>query len=737
MRIGEVTNKKDLIQAVERLRKERLENRRPFEEVWWNNIALVAGDHYASYDAQQAGFVEVPKERHQIRLVLNQARVVLRTEIAKLMKAKPIMEVVPNSNDEKDIAAAKVGKFALDAAEWKFDLRRKRKRALWWTGITGCASIYVGYDPANTDDGFFEVTLDPNTNEPVWDPRRKAEIQRMVDEGDIDEQEPEQWALGDLEFRLYTPFHMLPDDTVFDFDECKDIIVTDVVELEVAKDTWKESASDITPEAGRPSFMNRMLRRAGLSTSDSNQYASEDTVLVHTYWLKPGIYDSPFLRDGIMIRWTGHEVELEYHDGFPFDDARLPFAFFRHTENAVAIWPDTVMTDIRDVNLELDKTISLLLENRDYMTSPMWRKAKQHQVAKIKMQPGGEVEYVHVRDVPPPEPIPGTPMPTQVENLVVGLRDQILDISGQGEVSRGRLPAGVRSGVQMTYLQEEDETRLGPVADEWEATISTMASLILSRMGQFYSIPRLMKNYRPGGQADVRKFKGADLKGNTDVQVQTGTGLPKLKAARQQFAINMAELGIETDPKRLRDILELGEGEPDEIDLAFSQADRENEEMRGQAMIGGQMTMQPDVAAIPGANGGGMPGGVPVPGGPPPEPPMGMNPMFGPSPEEQMSQTGPQAVPVKKWHNHAAHKKRHYRYMSTVEFERLARTRPEIVRIFDEHTAMHEQAEQALQMQQMQMMMAARGGPEATAPPEGAQPVDQTQAAEVQKRRAT
>jgi len=627
LNVGDATSKKDLLEACETLRKKRLESRRPFEEIWWNNIALISGDHYSQYDAQTASFMEMPKERHQIRLVLNQARVVLRTEVAKLTKARPVMEVVPNSMDEEDIAAAKVGKFALDAADWKFNLRRMRKRALWWSGITGCSCVYVGYDPTVLSDGFFEVVIDPNTNEPTWNPRRIQELERQADIGDIPPVQKEQWPLGDLEYKMYTPFHMLPDDTVFDFEEIKDIIVTDVVEIEQAKDTWPEAAGDIRGTAGRPSMMNRMLTRAGLSTGDAGQYASESTIEVYTYWLKPGVYESKFLRDGLMLRWTNHQTDLEFHDTFPFDDKRLPFAFFRHTENAIAIWPDTVITDVRDVNLELDKTISLLLENRDYMTSPMWRKAKQSQVGPIKMAPGSMLEYIHVRDVPPPEPVQGTPMPTQIENLVVGLRDQILDISGQGEVSRGRLPSGVRSGVQMTYLQEEDETRLGPVAEEWEASISKMGSLTLSRMGQFYTSERLLKSYKSGGQADVRKFKGADLKGNTDVQVQSGTGLPKLKAAKQQFALNMAELGIERDPKRLRDILEVGEGEPDEIDLAFAQADRENELMRGLAVQASRMQLQLDPAQMAQVSG-------------PQQPGMGMVPSEGEVPPEMAGMPG-------------------------------------------------------------------------------------------------
>jgi hypothetical protein len=62
--------------------------------------------------------------------------------------------------------------------------------------------------------------------------------------------------------------------------------------------------------------------------------------------------------------------------------------------------------------------------------------------------------------------------------------------------------------------------------------------------------------------------------------------------------------------------------------------------------------------------------------------------------------------------------------MAGAEFERLQVTHPDIVRIFDEHTAAHEQALQEKQAQQMQMMVAARGGQPSMAPGPGQMPMD-------------
>jgi hypothetical protein len=209
------------------------------------------------------------------------------------------------------------------------------------------------------------------------------------------------------------------------------------------------------------------------------------------------------------------------------------------------------------------------------------------------------------------------------------------------------------------------------------------------------------------------KFKGADLKGNTDVQVQAGSALPKLKAAKQQYVLQLVELGILRDQKRIETWLELGSAEPDEIDLAFAQADRENDlMMRGAAdrlVEGEEGFFQPSVEAASETPPDQMQqlteayGGTPGNGGPP--------------------QGQSFAMPVKSWHIHEAHVARHRRVMMGPEFERLALTHPDVVRIFDEHVAMHEQAIQEKMLQQMQMMALAQGGPSQTAPPEAAQPM--------------
>jgi hypothetical protein len=689
VRIGEARNEKDLVVALEAERQARIDKRRGYETVWWNNIALVAGDHYAQWNPTMSQFEDrdwnwdTNSADKKPRLVINHALTVGRTELSKLTKSRPVMEIMANSDEQTDISAAKVGAAALDYAEWRFGLPKLRRNALWWMIQTGLGSIFVGFDPLDDRPGKVEYTIDPQTGEATFNPQRLAELQALYDEGILDELQKEGFPLGELELKVYSPFQLLPDQLSTEFDQINDLITMDVVDIDIVRGIYGRPADKLNPDDSLMigTIESRMMARAGVPGAvGAAQTPADNGVQVNTWWLPPNIYrGNKFLRDGIMCRWANGNVLLDLNVQFPFQDNRIPHVFFQHIPTSTTIWPDCVMSHIRGPNLEIDKTVSQLIENKDYMGNPMWIIATQHKVrGEIKNVAGGIIRYRHVPNIPPPAPVPGLQMPSQIENLLAGLRDQIMDISGQSEVARGRVPSGVRSGVAVAYLQEEDDTKIAPTVATMEEAIALMASMVLERFAQFYGFPRILRFYRRDGSFDVRKFKGADLKNNTDVICQAGSAMPKMKAARQQYALELATLGIIKDPKKLQEMLELGAGEPDDEDKAVAQADRENNMMmfgvwRVQTNLDTEGTEVSDRARF-----------------------------------ERLHT----AVPVKAWHNHPIHIARHTSVMMNEEFDEMAITHPEVVQLFDEHLAMHyEEMNKAVQAQQQQLM-AAKGAPD-------------------------
>jgi len=682
MRLGEILREDDLMPALQAAVNRRQELRRPFEAIWWNNIALIAGDHQAKWDPNRATWtdrdVTDDTSGKKPRMVINQALSVYRTELSKLTKNHPVVEVIANSDEATDLAATKVGRAVLSAVEWKFRLPALRKEIMSWVIQTGTCAHYVGWDYLNDDAGEIDYTIDPATGEPAFNPKRLKELEEMEERGDVT-LDKESFPLGDLDFKVYCPFQLLPDDTCRNFAQLKDLITTEVADVDVIRSIYGKAADKIRPDTVTLGPMEeRLLGRLGMAHPRNQQ--SEQAAEIFTWWLTPGIYTrNNYLKNGMYVRWCqGQILDVSI---FPYQDRRMPFAFYQHIPAPTTIWADCVINHIRDINLEIDKTVSQLVETKDYMANPMWRIATQHRVkGKVKAVAGGILKYVHSPNIPPPEPIQGFQMPGQVENLVETLRMQILEISGQSDISRGSVPTGVRSGVAVSYLQEEDDSKIAPTVDNMEQAIAYEGSLVLERVSQYYRTKRIMRFYRRDGVFDVVKFKGADLKSNTDVISQAGSAMPKSKAARQQFTLQLVELGVLTDPNKIKEMLELGEAEPNLEDLQVAQANRENQLMlRG--MSASTFDHRGDLVA---------------------------------------EKENPVAIPVKKWHNHKLHLEQHYREMSSDEFDHLAVSNPEIVRLFDEHTGMHEAELAAAQQAEMARLEAAKGAPDGQ--PAGTQP---------------
>jgi hypothetical protein len=216
-----------------------------------------------------------------------------------------------------------------------------------------------------------------------------------------------------------------------------------------------------------------------------------------------------------------------------------------------------------------------------------------------------------------------------------------------------------------------------------------MGSMTLERFSQFYTFQRILRFYRRDGMFDVLKFKGADLKNNTDVITQAGSAMPKSKASKQQYTLELVSLGVLKDPHQIEEMLELGSGEPNDIDKSIAQANRENN-----MMLHGVWAAQTN--------------------------PEGQ---VGEGDDEGRFQKMSAAVPVKAWHNHQVHITRHTSVMMDEEFDELSVSRPEVVRLFDEHIAMHQQMLQQQAQQQAAMLEAQKGAPDGPPTPAGgAQP---------------
>lgn len=633
------------------LRDDVTSRRSIWEGVWWENIATYTGDLWTEWNPYQKKLTTpVAKPDHRVRLPINLAQPAVRTELAKLTKNRPVPNVLAKSAEESDVNAADVGdKLLNNYAERQFHLPRVRRRMLQWVLMCGLGGIFVDWDETLGDHLDFYVDSEGN---PVLDPRVIEQYDGM-----------KKSDLKDLGIRRNTtPIGEVVVEEIspmaFGWDQSKNyienawwVIIDQVMDVEEVNRRW-----GVRPEADGNAVPGVIEQRMLSQFDFTNRLVvrpinAQNLCIVHRMYIRPG---HSWFPDGAHIAFTDQQIVKQ--EPFPFRHGELPLSVMGHIPLPIGQYAMSILQQLRGPVLETSRTVSQLIENRNLMANPPWAIPRQLQIRgrTIQNKPGLRLEYTHIPNVPAPQPVRMPDMPAYVRELIPTFREFINLISGQGETSQGQVPAGARSGVAIAYLQEADDTRLGPTVQEYEETIERFSSQLLAVIAQYYTIKRTISLYRRNAEPEVFDFEGSMLAGNTQVVVQAGSALPRSKAAKQQFILDLWDRRIEQDPRKVRQYLELAEGEADEWEIDLQQAERENKRML-----------------------------------------MGERPS------------------ILEWYNHPAHHYEHRRFMKTQDFENLP---PEIQRIFMDHDAIHTLFEKRQQMEMAAQQAMMAGGPGAPPP---------------------
>jgi hypothetical protein len=636
-------NDESLFNYARELQEDGRARRKVHEAQWYEDIASYCGDLWSEFDLTLNQLIEPAKPDHRVRLPVNLVQPMVRTEYSKLLKNRPMIDCVARSDVRADLNAARVGDSVLNNyVEFELAMPKVRRRMLQWVLICGMGGIFVDHDP--TALGEQEVLIAPDGT-PVTDPQMIAAIQRHYrQKKKAPKTKP--MPLGVLRNVALSPFQLIYDFSKLDFTDAWWCIVDEVYDVDEVYNRWGvevEGDADTKPGV----IDRRSIEKWDITSKPVIEWSrgsAQKLVNVHRMFVRPGHRWFP---QGTEIVFTDDELLL--HQNFPWKHNWLPVGVCGHVPTPWSQHTMSVVRQVKPIVLEISKTESQMIENRNLMGNPPWLEYAESQLqGEIVNRPGLRLTINYMPNIPEPHPIEMPEISQYIKDLIPILKDHVLEISGQSEVSQGKVPAGARAGVTIAYLQEEDDTKLGPTVLEYEECSERVAWLQLQVMAQEYDIPRTVRIYKPHGEPEVFDFLGTMLTGVAGAKVQAGSALPRSKAAKQQFILDLWDRKLEQDPRKVRDMLELSQGEPDEWEKDINQAERENRKM----------------------------------------------------------QLG-QPVEVKEWHNHPAHHFQHRDFMKSPEFDDLD---PQVQAIYEQHDEEHSRYEREQQQQVMVQQQLAGGG---------------------------
>jgi hypothetical protein len=612
------------------------------ERQWYINLAFYFGRQNIQVLDTPGGsrtfkLYTPPAPYYRARPVVNKIRPLLRTEMSKLTAQKPNAFIVPASGDDRDMYAANAGEQIWDSVFRSKNVHHIIRRAIFWTCVTG--------------NGFIKT---------YWD-----------------EDKPDYSAdtTGDICYEVVTPFHLFfPDLKVVDIEEQSFIIHASnrsVAELQMYYGT------DIKLERQSGDFLEESFTTV-MGVEDEKR--KKDTTLVLEMWVKPGKCKE--FPSGGMITVAGQSI-IAYEPEWPYIHKQYPFAHIRHVETG-KFYADSTITDLIPLQREYNRTRGQIIEAKNRMAKPqLAAEIGSLDPNKITSEPGQVIMYRPGFN--PPMPIPLQSLPSYVLDEQDRIKMDMDEISGQHEVSRGQVPPGVTAATAISYLQEQDESKLSYTYDSIEECVEKIAFQTLTYVKQFWDTPRMVRITGEDGSFDVLAFQGSDLRDNTDIRVEAGSALPTSRAAKQAFIMDLMKMGF-IDPNKGLEVMEIGGINKiyEQIQVDVRQAQRENlkmaqvndqilEEHRvnalnefftgdyGKFLLENQLVMEgPDgdlIDLYPSMNG--MP----------------------PQPIEL-----PLIVPVNTWDDHRIHIERHNNYRKSQAFDNLDETQK---KLFEDHVKQH------------------------------------------------
>lgn len=602
---------KALAQWTEEQFKKMKQARITTERQWYLNLAFYFGRQYVQFLGAGLGgnssikLITPKAPPWRVRLVVNRVRPIIRTEIAKLTAQRPTAYVVPASGEDQDKAAAKAAEQIWNAAYRDLEVHKLVRRSLWWGTI--CGNAYI---------------------KSYWD---------QSGEG----------GQGSVKMEVVSPFHVfVPDLSVEEIEEQPYIIHSTIKDIGYVKRTY---GIDVTASMAAE---DEILDQTFMNIQTDANVNKKDSVLCHEVWIKPGGHKL-FPAGGLLTVIGGQVVQRM--DNFPYPHGEYPFAKFDHVQTG-KYYSDSVVTDLIPLQRELNRTRSQIVEAKNLMSKPQLLAAKGSvEPRKITSEPGQVVLYQP--GLPPPTPLPLQALPSYVLQEVDRLVQDMDDVSGQHEITRGQNPSQVTAFSALSYLQDQDESKLASSIASVEEYVEKVARLYLKYVVYFWDLPRTVRVVGRDKMVDAAAWKGSDLRGNTDIRVEHGSAIPLGKQQKQAFLLDLFKLGA-LDPSMLFELLEMNDlhDANSEFLVDKQQATRENILM---SELGAQM------------------------------PPEIMQPQTDPMTGQQIPPQIPQIFLPHDYDNHEAHILHHNNFRKSQEFDQA----PDIVKqIFAHHVMLHQYA---------------------------------------------
>ena len=521
--------------------------RRPFERRWLIVLSFLAGRQYVFYNQTAEMLQQVMLRKGKTRIVDNKLLPRYRKQVSRLIRNNPSVTVVPSSNDQEDIEAARKGSKFLKHF-WRNGKMKKKVRELGgWIYGTGNGFLSDAWDPMlgptrlNTEKGVLEYEGDVTCG--VWSP-----------------------------FEVGFPIAGLGDTDLHSFPWMMRMKYRSLEYLAANYDKGGQVLSEQRPPGTLDVAM--LWNPAGESASEV-----EGATLMELY-IKP----NKEFPQGLFL--VGSNKVVLYKGIYPFNhyhmeqfkDIEIPGIFYGMATSEAAIWLQKIhnmtLSDIVEFNKNMAKGKYLVPRGSKMEATP---DDTHGQILLYTPVMGHKPEMLDLKG-----------LPATYDKALMLVANGLMELFHQHEVTQGTNKSDIRSAEMVELLLESDDMGNVPTHAVFEESLEAALHRILLRVQKGYTTERMIKIAGEANNYEVLSFKGADLKDNTDVFVKKESTLPDSRTIRNKRVMDRFQAtlyGDPNDPTTKRKVLKMLDDAIVEDIYGETHLDEQNANVENRALL--------------------------------------------------------------------------------------------------------------------------------------------------------
>lgn len=552
-------NKKAAAQ-IDDLFHEDMSNKEGMYSIWGESINFLNGEQSIRYTRDRlrnndVGFDGSTDRRSRV-YITNEIEPIVRTLASFLTRTKPISSVYPTDvTSDEAVRRARMAELILKS-RWEIDDEQYRNyMCAYWLLTTGNVFRKDFWDTSARPKVYNPAIVQMQSQ--VFQAQLNGESEAETDQALLNMPPPAFW--GDNGIAILNPYQMAVDFNCKEFNEASWVMEYSLQDVDWVKTQYNQMEPGYTrlinqvqpqEEFGKALEQDLNLRFSNARGGVKKPTPLNQCVLKELYQLPD--YRFPWNTNttepprGRMIVAT---KEVVLYDGpSPYD--WHPYSYARYEPYIGRFWGKSLVEQIVAPQRRLNEINGAILENSQTMANPQWL------VPEGSIKPGilsGKhglvVNWQPNASGFEPKRLDGQPLPTQYFNERQLLIDTMVRIAGSNAIMQGTPPTGVTAAAALQMLLENANNQHGPLINMFEKFIEQCQNKKIENFIKFNQEPRrdlmqqLKKLKEDLNDLDVSSITGKDIQDSVNVQIETGSSIPRSESGKISMLMQLGAAG--------------------------------------------------------------------------------------------------------------------------------------------------------------------------------------------------